>query len=349
MIEKMSVDKEIASSLSEIQETEIHQETQEPILEVRGLKKYFPVYSRILKRKIGWVKAVDGVSFKIRKGEIFGIVGESGCGKSTLGKTILGIYRPNEGSVVFKGKTISNLPAKKVRKIRIGLQYVYQDAGASLDPMWVIRRILKEPLVIHAKLSRKEIEERIGRVLADTGLKPDHLSRYPHEFSGGQQRRLGLARILCLNPSLVILDEPTSGLDVSVQATILKLFIELKHQFELTYIFISHNLTVVHMMCNRMAVMYAGKIVEMGETHNIFHHPIHPYTKVLLVAIPEVGKEMDQNLSLTGEPPNPENFPSGCRFWPRCGYKKEICETVEPVLKSDKDGRWLACHLNHMK
>jgi peptide/nickel transport system ATP-binding protein/oligopeptide transport system ATP-binding protein len=185
-------------------------------------------------------------------------------------------------------------------------------------------------------------------MLDDVGLQEEHLSLYPHEFSGGQQRRLGLARILCLNPSLVILDEPTSGLDVSVQATILKLFKELKSRFDLTYIFISHNLSVVRMMCDRMAVMYAGKIVEMGNTQGIFQDPMHPYTKVLLAAIPEVGKKLDQekDISLSGEPPNPENFPLGCRFWPRCGYKMAICESVEPALESGPDGRRVACHLN---
>jgi peptide/nickel transport system ATP-binding protein/oligopeptide transport system ATP-binding protein len=184
-------------------------------------------------------------------------------------------------------------------------------------------------------------------MLDDVGLREEHLSLYPHEFSGGQQRRLGLARILCLNPSLVILDEPTSGLDVSVQATILKLFIELKARFDLTYIFISHNLSVVRMMCNRMAVMYAGKIVEMGDTREIFGNPMHPYTKVLLVAIPEVGKKVEQEreIPLSGEPPNPENFPTGCRFWPRCGFKMAICESVEPPLESAADGRKVACHL----
>ena len=185
-------------------------------------------------------------------------------------------------------------------------------------------------------------------MLDDVGLREEHLSLYPHEFSGGQQRRLGLARILCLSPSLIILDEPTSGLDVSVQATILKLFQELKSRFNLTYIFISHNLSVVRMMCNRMAVMYGGKIVELGETSTIFHQPIHPYTRVLLAAIPEVGKRLDgeKDFLLPGEPPNPENFPEGCRFWPRCGDRKSVCESTEPLIESGPDGRLVACHLD---
>jgi len=320
---------------------------QEPILEVNGLKKYFRGSVSFLGRSTPSIKAVDGVSFQVVRGETFGLVGESGCGKSTLGKTVLGIYRPTEGSVIFKGREIAHLAKKEAKKIRKDIQYVYQDPGISLDPYWKIKKILSEPLAIHTALSRKAIERRIHKMLDEVGLSQEHLSLYPHEFSGGQQRRLGLARILCLNPSLVILDEPTSGLDVSVQATILKLFIELKRQFDLTYIFISHNLSVVRMMCQRVAVMYAGKIIEMGETHGVFSDPIHPYTKVLLAAIPVIGKKhgREKDLSLSGEPPNPENFPSGCRFWPRCGYKKEVCESVEPALTGGVHGRWVACHL----
>jgi len=324
---------------------------EESILEIKDLKKYFLGSAGFLSKNVRWIKAVDEVSFEVYKGETFGLVGESGCGKSTLGKTILGIYKPTEGSVIFKGRTISHLPRKEAKKIRKDIQYVYQDPGASLDPYWKVRRLLSEPLVIHTSLSKKSIREQVLNMLDHVGLKEEHLSLYPHEFSGGQQRRLGLARILCLNPSLIILDEPTSGLDVSVQATILKLFQELKSRFNLTYIFISHNLSVVRMMCDRMAVMYAGKIVEMGETRGVFHDPIHPYTKVLLAAIPEVGKKIDRekDLSLSGEPPDPEHFPSGCRFWPRCGYRVEICESIEPPIESGVDGRWVACHLINKK
>jgi oligopeptide/dipeptide ABC transporter ATP-binding protein len=320
---------------------------EESILKTINLKKYFHGSAGLLSKKVGWIRALDGVSFQVYPGETFGFVGESGCGKSTLGKTILGIYKPTEGSVVFKGRVISHLPRKEAIKIRKDIQYVYQDPGASLDPYWKVGGILSEPLVIHTSLSREEVRRQVLKMLDDVGLREEHLSLYPHEFSGGQQRRLGLARILCLNPSLVILDEPTSGLDVSVQATILKLFQELKSRFNLTYIFISHNLSVVRMMCNRMAVMYGGKIVEMGDTRGIFDAPMHPYTKVLLAAIPEVGKKIDRSheLPLTGEPPNPENFPSGCRFWPRCSSKMAICESTEPAFEPGPDGRWIACHL----
>lgn len=316
----------------------------QPILEVRDLKKFFSIRSKILKRRIGWVRAVDGVSFAIQKGEIFGIVGESGCGKSTLGKSILGIYKPNEGSVVFRGGTISNLPLKQALELRKDLQYVYQDAGASLDPMWIIRRTLREPLAIHTTLSGAEIEERIIDVLAATGLNPDHLTRYPHEFSGGQQRRLGLARILTLNPSLIIFDEPTSGLDVSVQATILKLFLRLAEEFALTYILISHNLAVIRMMCDRVAVMYLGRFVEIGKTRTLFENPLHPYTRFLLAAIPEPGRRK-QEVILTGEPPSPDLIPSGCRFWPRCPRMMDICTREDPPLLDASEHQRVACHI----
>jgi oligopeptide/dipeptide ABC transporter ATP-binding protein len=318
------------------------------ILEVKNLKKYFPVRSEMLKRRIGWIKAVDGVSFTIKRGEIFGIVGESGCGKSTLGKTILGIYRPNEGSVVFKGDVITGLPKKKAQKVRQGLQYVYQDAGASLDPMWIIGNTLREPLLIHTRLPKAEIEEKIKAVLSAVGLRGEHLSRYPHEFSGGQQRRLGLARILTLNPGLIIFDEPTSGLDVSVQATILKLLKKLAKDYDLTYILISHNLAVIRMMCHRVGIMYLGRLMEMGYTEEIFESPRHPYTKFLLAAIPEPGKRKEEVI-LKGEPPSPENLPPGCRFWPRCPYKETICAEREPQLRNVGNNHAIACHFGAQK
>jgi len=317
---------------------------QDVILEVKDLKKYFSVRSEVLKRHIGWIKAVDGVSFKVKKEEIFGIVGESGCGKSTLGKTILGIYRPNEGLVVSKGVIISALPQREARKVRKEVQYVYQDAGASLDPLWLVGKTLREPLVIHTQLSKIEIEEKVRMVLSAVGLEEEHLYRYPHEFSGGQQGRLGLARILTLNPSLIIFDEPTSGLDVSVQATILKLLKKLAKDFDLTYILISHNLAVIRMMCQRLAVMYLGRFMEIGTTEEIFESPGHPYTQFLLAAIPEPGKRKE-DIILKGEPPSPENLPPGCRFWPRCLFAEKICAEKEPQLCDVDDNHAIACHL----
>ena len=317
----------------------------EPILEIKDLKKHFRSSGGLLGGKSTRIRALDGVSFQVTRGDSFGLVGESGCGKSTLGKTILGIYRPTEGTVVFKGREISQLSKNQLRNVRKDIQYVYQDPGSSLDPHWKVKRILSEPLVIHTDLSKPEIEKKVDEIMEAVGLRRGQLALYPHEFSGGQQRRLGLARILCLNPTLVILDEPTSGLDVSVQATILKLFVELKKRFDLTYIFISHNLSVVRMMCRKLAVMYAGKIVEIGDTASIFNDPVHPYTKALLAAIPVIGKKLQNDVSLTGEPPNPSKYATGCRFRPRCGYGREICASVEPELCRTVDGRRVSCHL----
>jgi len=314
------------------------------ILRVDNLKKHFRSTAGFLGRRATLVKALDGVSLDVVKEETFGLVGESGCGKSTLGKTILGIYRPTHGSVVFEGRDITHLSRKDVVKVRKEIQYVYQNPGSSLDPRWNVKKILAEPLLIHSSIGAAAVEKLVEEMMEAVGLTKEQLSLYPHEFSGGQQRRLGLARILTLNPKVVILDEPTSGLDVSVQATILKLFTDLKFRFHLTYLFISHNLGVVQMMCSRVAVMYAGKIVELGATPRLFAEPLHPYTKVLLAAIPVVGKRKEEDLSLSGEPPNPADFPSGCRFWPRCSYKEDRCITEEPPLVTVEAGRAVSCH-----
>lgn len=318
------------------------------ILTTENLKRYFSVKSNFLKRHIGWIRAVDGVNLGVKKGEILGLVGESGCGKSTLGKTILGIYRPTEGTIYFEGERISHLPLHEIRPIRKKIQYLYQDPGASLDPWWTIGKSLREPLKIHESFSKMEIEERVAGILRAVGLEEDHAYRYPHEFSGGQQRRIGLARILILNPSLIIFDEPTSGLDVSVQATVLKLFKELKGKFHLTYMFISHDLAVIRMVSQRVAVMYLGKIVEEGDTELVFESPIHPYTQLLVAAIPQIksqGKVRDWDNLIKGEPPNPQNIPPGCRFQPRCPQAKGICVGGEPELVEISDGRKVACHI----
>lgn len=323
-------------------------ESDHTILEVKNLKKYFPIRSRYLRRHVGWIRAIDDISFSVKKGAIFGIVGESGCGKSTLGKTILGIYRPTAGEVYLNGEKIDNLSWEKIKTVRKKIQYVYQDPGASLDPWWRIGKILREALVIHHKdLGSSEINDRVKTILKEVGLEEDHVYRFPHEFSGGQQRRLGLARILILNPSLIIFDEPTSGLDVSVQATILNFFKEIKGIHDLTYMFISHDLEVIRAMTDRVTVMYLGKIVETGDTELVFQSPLHPYTKLLLSALPKIepkGKEDESEKLIVGEPPDPQNLPSGCRFRPRCLQAKDICSREEPQIQEVADGRYVACN-----
>jgi len=314
-----------------------------PLLDVVNLQRHFPVRSPF-GRRVGWLRAVDGVSLQVRPGETLGLVGESGCGKSTLGKTVIGIYAPTAGEIRFAGREIGQLPRRARRAVAKDLQYVYQDPGASLDPRWKIGPLLHEPLVIHTTLTRAEREREVGTILAAVGLPDAHLDLYPHELSGGQQRRVGLARILTLRPRLVILDEPTSGLDVSVQASVLKLFRSLQETFALTYVFISHDLSVVRAMCASIAVMYLGKIVEHGPTARVFEAPRHPYTQSLLAAVPRIGgRRVTQDFALEGEPPNPRDIPSGCRFRTRCPLAQARCAEEEPALRP-VDGRAVACH-----
>jgi len=314
-----------------------------PLLEIVDLVRYFPLRNAF-GRRVAWVRAVDGVSLSVRPGETLGLVGESGCGKSTLGKTTMGIYTPTAGDIRFAGREIGRLPRRERRLVAKDLQYVYQDPGASLDPRWKIVHSLHEPLKIHTTLSRAEREREVGAILSAVGLPAAHLDLYPHELSGGQQRRVGLARILTLRPRLVILDEPTSGLDVSVQASVLKLFRSLQGTFALTYVFISHDLSVVRAMCARIAVMYLGKIVELGETAAIFEKPRHPYTQSLLAAVPRIGgRRVTFDFTLEGEPPNPRAVPSGCRFRTRCPLAQDVCTAEEPPLR-ELDSRRVACH-----
>lgn len=314
-----------------------------PLLEVEGLRKYFPVRD-VWGRRTGWLKALDDVSLAVREGEILGVVGESGCGKSTLGKVIMGIHAPTAGSIRFEGEDITDRRRAGKSGLRSRLQYSYQDPGASLDPRWKIGASLNEPLAIHTRLDRSERQARIGEIIRAVGLPETHLDLYPHEISGGQQRRVGLARILTLKPKLVILDEPTSGLDVSVQATVLNLFLDLKHQFGLTYVFISHDLAVVRMLCDRVAVMYLGRIVESGPIEQIFSSPRHPYTQSLLAAIPEIGgRKVTDDFWLEGEPPDPTSLPSGCRFRTRCPRAIERCAQEDPGLIDRGGGHADAC------
>jgi len=313
------------------------------LLEVADLVRHFAVRNAF-GRRVGWLRAVDGVSLTVRAGETLGLVGESGCGKSTLGKTVMGIYAPTAGEIRFRGREIGRLPTRERRKVAKDLQYVYQDPGASLDPRWKIVHSLHEPLKIHTRLSRAQREAEVQGILRAVGLPDAHLDLYPHELSGGQQRRVGLARILTLRPQMVILDEPTSGLDVSVQASVLKLLRSLQETFALTYLFISHDLAVVRVMCQRLAVMYLGKIVESGDTRAIFKEPRHPYTQSLLAAVPRIGgRRVTLEFSLPGEPPNPRDLPSGCRFRTRCPLVKDVCASEEPPLR-EVGGHLVACH-----
>ena len=313
------------------------------LLGVRDLKVHFTVRGPF-NRRVGAIKAVDGVAFDLMPGEVFGLVGESGCGKSTLGKAIMGIHRPSAGEIWFEGQRIDQLSPAARRAVRSRLQYAYQDPGASLDPRWKIGRSLAEPLVIHTDLDAAGRDARIRAILAAVGLPDTHLDLYPHEVSGGQQRRVGLARILTLHPRAVILDEPTSGLDVSVQATVLTLFRSLRATFDLTYMLISHDLAVVRTMCSRVAVMYLGRIVESGPTEAIFERPRHPYTRSLLAAIPKIGgARVTRDFWLQGEPPDPGNIPSGCRFRTRCPKAADLCAREEPALSPLGPGS-VACH-----
>lgn len=255
--------------------------------------------------------------------------------------------RAYAGEIYFNGEKISDLPWKKIKRVREKIQYVYQDPGASLDPWWRIGKTLREPLLIHEELSKSEMNQRLKSMLTEVGLEEDHVYRFPHEFSGGQQRRLGLARILILNPCLIIFDEPTSGLDVSVQATILNFFKEIQEIHDLTYIFISHDLEIIRMMTQRVAVMYLGKIVKNGDTELLFKSPVHPYTQLLLSAIPKIEpkiKAKEREGIIVGEPPDPQFLPQGCRFRPRCPHSIDLCDQGEPPLQQISDGRYVACH-----
>ncbi len=334
--------------------------SQENILEVKNLKKHFPIKKGLLMKTVGHVKAVDDVSFFVRPGETLGLVGESGCGKSTLGRSVIRLYEPTSGEIRFKGQDFRNVKGDGLRKLRKNIQMIFQDPYASLDPRMTVGQILKQPFEIHGLLTPAERETRVQALLEEVGLKSAHVNRYPHEFSGGQRQRISIARAIALEPELIICDEPVSALDVSIQAQILNLLKDLQQRKNLTLIFISHDLSVIEHVCDRIAVMYLGRIVEEASRDELFSSPQHPYTQALIDAIPRVGEGKKKiKKSLTGEVPSPINPPSGCTFHPRCPKVMDVCKTQSPRLlpvsltghggkmNPTGIGREVACHLAH--
>jgi len=323
-------------------------EKGDTLLEVRNLKKYFPVTEGILIHKtVGNVKAVDGVSFEIKKGETLGLVGESGCGKTTTGRCILQLDRPTEGEIVFEGLNLEKLDDKALSPLRQKVQVIFQDPYSSLNPRMKVGEILGEPMRIHGIYPEKvTCNQRIAELLNVCGLPSKFADRYPHEMSGGQRQRVGIARALCLNPDFIICDEAVSALDVSIQAQVINLLEDLREEFGLTYLFIAHDLSVVHHLCNRVAVMYLGKLVELAESDELFDHPTHPYTKALLSAVPVPDPTMEsqrEHQVLMGEVPSPLNPPPGCVFHPRCTLAVDSCRAGIPPLREIRPGHWVAC------
>ncbi len=319
------------------------------ILKVDNLVKYFPIDKGIIfSRIVGYVRAVDGISFSIERGETLGLVGESGSGKSTTGLLVIGLLNPTKGSIVFKGKKLSDLTGEELKIFRQKAQIVFQDPFSSLNPRMIVKDIVGRPLKVHKLVkSDKEMEEKVLKLLEEVGLKEEHLSRYPHEFSGGQRQRIAIARALICNPEFIVLDEPTSALDVSVQAQILNLLKKLQIDRKLSYLFISHDLSVIRHMSHKVAVMYLGKIVEYAPKKTLFENPLHPYTQALLRSIPKpaITKESIEEKIIKGDVPSPINPPPGCRFHTRCPLAKEICTKEEPDLKKVDENHLVACHL----
>jgi len=319
-----------------------------PLVEVRNLKKYFPITQGLLfQRHTGDVKAVDDVSFDILNGETLGLVGETGCGKTTVGRTMLQLYEPTAGKIIFDGQDLTNLRENEMRRIRSRMQMIFQDPYASLNPRMTVGSIISAPLDVHGYGKGVKKRDRIQELLEIVGLNPDFVNRYPHEFSGGQRQRIGIARALALNPDLVICDEPISSLDVSIQAQVVNLLGKLQKQFGLTYLFIAHDLSMVRHISDRMAVMYLGKIVELADRNEIYLNSLHPYTQALMsaVPVPDPDAAADRKRTiLQGDIPSPANPPVGCNFNTRCPVAKDICFQDDPEYREIKESHWVACH-----
>lgn len=318
----------------------------EPLLQVENLRKYFPIRRGIMQRVVGHVKAVDGVSFTVNRGETLGVVGESGCGKSTMGRSVLRLLEPTAGKVMFEGQNVVTLSKQKMRALRRQMQIVFQDPYASLNPRFSIAQTLMEPMIVHKLYNPQQRMERVRSLLERVGLDPDYAKRYPHEFSGGQRQRIGIARALALNPKLMILDEPVAALDVSVQSQVLNLLEDLQEEFNLTYIFVAHDLSVVRHISDRVLVMYLGRMAELADVEDLFLDPLHPYTRALLSAVPLPDPDAKrERIILQGDLPSPANPPTGCPFHTRCPVAMDVCKEKVPEWKEVKPNHSVACHL----